>query len=134
MTSIPARRDIAAYWRHLRATRKAKGKCTDCGKRQPDEGRNRCRTCIKRATKYAKGLREVYFDHCLCWRCQGRLEGRGYTCLACQSAKVPQQRQRRAEKLAAGLCGHCSRPRNLWAFCCDQCAERHRERQRRKRV
>ena len=38
---------------------------------------------------------------------------------------------RRREEVAKGNCGHCYRPRNRFKFLCDDCATKHRERQRR---
>ncbi len=41
-------------------------------------------------------------------------------------------RRRRLRLVAEGKCGHCGKPRGRFAWLCDGCAERHRERQRRK--
>ena len=38
--------------------------------------------------------------------------------------------QRRAQYLAAGNCGFCGHPRGRFKFLCDDCARKHRERQR----
>lgn len=40
--------------------------------------------------------------------------------------------QRRADLVAAGKCGMCGKPRGSLKFLCDDCAARHRERQREK--
>lgn len=40
--------------------------------------------------------------------------------------------ERRRQKVEQGLCAFCQNRRNLWAFMCDVCADKHRERQRRK--
>lgn len=42
------------------------------------------------------------------------------------------QREKRAAQVAAGNCGLCNRPHGKLAFLCDECARKHRERQRGK--
>jgi hypothetical protein len=39
-------------------------------------------------------------------------------------------KERRQHEVAAGNCGHCFQPRGRYKFLCDECARKHRERQR----
>jgi predicted amidophosphoribosyltransferase len=42
--------------------------------------------------------------------------------------------QMRANRVAVGNCAFCNKPRGSLAFLCDDCAKKHRERQREKRA
>lgn len=64
-----------------------------------------------------------------CSQC-GRAAGHVKTCERYREWKAARNRRLRQERVASGLCGYCSRPRNLHDWLCDECADRHRERQR----
>jgi hypothetical protein len=52
--------------------------------------------------------------------------------LASQARKqgVSRQRMWQLLRVQEGLCSTCGKPRNLYAWICDDCAKRHRERSR----